>query len=353
MPVGDFTASKSSDILIKAKKMFADSRELRQQQYPIDTIQELASRQKVTLVPQMDGNTCIGFKVIYLKACDETVVDRLTTAYPDCDIVGPEIESASVTYGKNYSKSKSFTVWDDQCADEFSEVEKTAHAMAQCEATLESDFNKSFISMLNANATANEHVDASIGTISGNATYIDGGWSSSLFSYFSISGQINRMYDTVLVSGVNLYSDDFLSRYKRDGCCDTDKIFRDGPFTLIFDLINLDAVVSDKATFMVDLGTFATWGINEFKNDAPMLKAKDTHVFRKKSSRLTFKNGSRQVPFYFDVIRKRDCKVDPTDGDTLKWGTTYDMSLKGAMDIGPLDCNDHTGILKFVDGPTP
>lgn len=351
MASGDFTASQYSRILLKEEKMFRDSRAQRSSQYPIDTIQGLAERQKVDMAQRFIGNKCVGYQLTWLKSCGETVTDRLTTAYANCDFTGcDEIESTSLNVDKNLSLSKCFTVWDDQCKDSYTYEEKVAFEMARTKALLEHEANKKMIALLDSSTSPNEYTGApgDTTTAPGETQIASANFTSELFAYFSIVGEVNRIYDPIIVSGTNMYTDYFLSRFKRDGCCDTDKIFMDGPYRIIFDLTVLEAVAGSQATYMVDAGTYAFWNTTEFDNLTPQLKAKDTYVWKSKSNRLRYRDGNTLKPVYFDVMMKRECKPDPTTGDSLKWGTVYDVSLKGGIFIGPVDCASHTGILKFV-----
>lgn len=352
MAAGDFTASQYSRMLVKEQRMFADSRAQRSQQYPIDALQGLLERQKVDMAQRFVGNKCVGYQLTWLKSCGETVVDRLTTAYADCDFGGcAEIESAKIDVDKNMSLSKCFTVWDDECKDSYEYEEKVAFEMARTKALLEAEANKKMIAFIDANATQNEYDDTSVGTTATGVTTIPAAnWNSDLFAYFAITAEMNRIYDPIFLTGTNLYSENFLARFKRDGCCDSDRIFADGPFRIIFDLVNLDATAGAAVSYLIDPGTYAFWNTTEFDNLTPMLKAQDVYVWKSRSNRLMYRDGNTMKPVFFDVMMKRECKPDPTTGDSLKWGSVYDVSLKGGMFIGPVDCANHTGIIKFVKG---
>lgn len=360
MAAGDFTASHLPDILVAKDRVFTGDRHRQGIIKDVSALNTILGRQLVDWNPFYEraglntGRSCIGAKAIWLKDCDDSVADCGTLS--DCNLTGPELESDSQIYAPNLCFEKSGSVLDNQCKDAFDKATKIGLKMANIMAALEQELQARAIAFLYANAQQNRYT-GTYGTIetvgvegANTTTFTAEEWKSDIIAELIATAENNDFYNYYLLSGKNLWSQAFISQY-REGCCNTDKLVTgDGPIDIFFDLKNIDiANGGTQTSIMVDAGALGYFNVTDYENESPVpfTQGSDLSVWRVPSSRLSYMNGERLEPVYFDFEIQETCKIDSVRNK--KYVETVVLGRhQGGLALAPPTCNESdTGILTF------
>lgn len=356
MAAGDFISRVA--VQAASQRIWADGRNFRELRKPINACMAGLSEQAVSFVPIMKGPVCIGVEAIYMKGCNDTVVDTQLSAnnLADCDVSGVEGETAKKTYTPNISLTYSIKVDEDDCAGFTSFEEKLAFMKLKAKSILEHEFNKKWIATVAANVQAN--ADPVGGTAVGNivqfpASDFEGGAGAKLMPKFHISAEVNQIYDAYMLNGRNFFEAKWLYEWKEKAGSDDryDDVYTSGPYEMYWDIINVDSVVGTNPTFIIDKSAIAFFGQNDYMadmNNPRELKA-DLYVYREPSQRLMYRDGNSMVPLYFDVAEQHTCTVSSQDPVRQRRHRVVQIeyNLKGGIITGPPDCGGGTGILQF------
>lgn len=360
MAAGDFTASHLPDILVAKDQVFTGERHKRGIIKDVSTANAILGRQMVNWEPFYEGaglnsgRSCIGAKAVWLKACDDTVSD--CGQLSDCNLTGPELESDSQLYQPNLCFEKSGSVLDNQCKDLFDKATKIGVQMANIMASLEQELQSRLITFAFANVQDNRYagtygVRKTVAVDSESTTiFPESQWTSDIIAELIATAENNDFYNYYLLSGKNLWTQAFISQY-REGCCNTDKLVTgDGPVDIFFDLKNIDLANGGvKSTLMIDAGAFGYFNVTDYANESPQpfSQGSDLSVWRVPSSRLSYMNGDKLEPVYFDFEIQEVCTVD--NSRNKKYVKTVVLGRhQGGIALAPPTCNeDDTGILLF------
>lgn len=356
MAAGDFIDVYAEQIA--AQRMWNDPRNNRELQKPIDSAMAVLNEQGVRFVPQIlqDGR-CVAVEAIYLKSCNDTVTDveEVENNITDCDVSGVEAEAAKKTYTPNVALSKSIKVSTDDCAGFNTFEEKLAFLKLQAKTAIEVEFNKKVIAQLAANAqvNANPITGNVLGTVTRYATaQWEDGAGAKLLSELHVSAERNQIYDAYILNGLNFYEAKWLYQYKeKAGSAERyDNVFDQGPYSMYWDIIDLDAEVGGlPSSFLVDKNAIAFFGQNEYMNTEKRELVADLYTYKEPSMRLSWRNGQTMVPVYFDVAEQWSCAVSGASAvKNRRYGVVnIEYTLRGGLVLGPPDCGGGTGILHY------
>lgn len=356
MAAGDFIQRVA--VQMAAARMWADGRQFRELKKPINTALAVLSEQNVRFGnPIFKNGVCVGIEVIYLKSCDEDVVDTSLSEnnLSDCDVSGTQAESAKKTYNLNVSITKAIKVSMDDCAGFATFEEKLAFLKLQAMASIEKDFNNKVIATIEANKQTNAHAVGGSGggtsTISFPSIQWDAGEGAKLMSKLYVSAERNQIYDAYIMNGLNFYEAKWLYQYKEKAGSDEryDSVFDLAPYNLYWDIINLDSVVGSTPSYVIDRSALAFHGQNEYASTTPVEIKADMVGYRQAAPRLKYNDGGTMVPAYFDVVEQVTCTQTAKDPAMQRRYRVLDVefTLRGALVTGPPDCGGGTGILKF------
>ena len=334
MAAGDFSASTLPDVIIKINEMFSGVRHTPELNQPIDTVKALAERQTVrfdktdVLLDHMD---CRGAKTVWLKSCTNDVVDA----------------STYLSLANNLAYVATFEVSEEDCADAFSASEKISYLMAVKMAMIEKKINDAAIAFLIANNQAfaddlDYAVDGS-NVLQVNAADI----TPAFLADVAIMAELSNLYSPFIVTGKNFYTAKFLSEYRSAGSDHVDGAL--GAFPIIWDVKNIDTTAGADTTFVVDPSSYAFWSSNQYQNESPVSRgdAQGTMIWKQRSARLMYKNGSALVPVYFDVEYQKVCQVAPAGTVTINHA--FRIVFRGGLQLGPQVCDSgDTGILQIA-----
>lgn len=352
---GAFNASLLPDIVVRIGELFANPRSNRELDQPIESLRAVAETQNVNWGEEVrNGQTCIGVNGTFLKDCqeDDTACEDVEV---DCTLdPSTQIESGSNLYKPNDCFYESRIVYDDECRDSFSAVEKMSFAMASMEMKLLQRFNRAVIAFLDASHDEIQTTD------SGGA-WVVGGDGEIIFPFEAFQtpdtladltyiAQVNDIFNPVFLSGRNFLNALWNSQYNQ---LDDDKRSQFAKFNAFpdwyFDIKNLDSVVGDQVTFMFDPANIGLFSTAQFQNTAPenMLDSNNTMVYQMPSQKLSYRNGGSDTPIRFDVTMQRKCTTaGASPAQQRRWGWAIEMKLTTGLHQGNSDCNGIKGIVK-------
>lgn len=355
MAAGDYIDVYAEQIA--AQRMWNDPRNNRELQKPVETAMAALKEQAVTFVPVMKNGRCVAVEAIYLKSCNDDVVDVGLQAnnISDCDVDGDEAEAAKKTYTPNIFLTKSIKVSEDDCAGFTNFEEKLAFEKLKAKTALEVEFNKKIIAALVANATAPAASSVLTGTIAGTtvgygAGNFDGANGAKLLAEWNIVAQREQIYDAYIMNGTNFYESHWLYPFKeKAGSAERfDTVFDRGPGPMYWDITALDAVSgADASSFLVDKSAIAFFGKNEYAGRRELKS--DLFTYTEPSMRLSYRDGQSMMPIQFDVTEQWSCAIS---GATVVQNRRYrvvniEYVLRGGIILGPPDCGGGTGIIHF------
>lgn len=356
MAAGDFSASQMPDVLVRATEMWADPRTKYELKPIVKTAKSVLANQLVGFDPIMKGNKCIAVSAAWLKSCSDTVTDLTATTIASCTLTGAELESAKLTYNPTLNFVKGFTVWDDECKDEFEWRDKMAFGFLKAKASLRKQLNASTLAFLFANRTQNLYTGGTgnIVTAGSQHTEFDAAyWTPDLIAEFDITREVNQMSESsYLLSSTNLRSAYFNAQYNAANADQKDEALKLGHYPIYFDSVNVDAATSAKSTFLVDPSALGFFHWNQYDNTAPqnMNDPSNTHVWKMPDDEIIYMDGTTAVPLEYDVEMQAVCKVDE-NGVGVRYGRRYGMVanvyLRGGLILGPGDCAGGKGIIEF------
>lgn len=356
MAAGNFTASTMSTVILKQEELLADPRSRRELYYPLESAKALLENQLVRFdkATILKDRHCVQVKAVFLKACRDNTVDLTDNDLADCDFDGTEIESSSVTFEANKAWKEPFVVWDDECGDTFTFEDKMAYAMAVATLNVEKRISTDVIAFLNANAMPNRYT-GTYGTINGVVTEFPANqWTPDLLAELDLTNDFNEIKNPVLLTGTNFANAMYNAAYNFANLDQKDQRLKFDAWNWYKDPRTVDSTVGAKATFVLDAGAAAFWTQNEFTNLAPMELKADHIGFAMPSKNLKYRDGNNLVDVMFDVYMKRDCKVVTVGPRKVRrYGTFVEICVTYGIQLGPEDCNEGTGILKFVQVANP
>lgn len=353
MALGDFINRVT--VQVAAQRMWADGRNNRELIQPIVSAKTVLDNQRVTFVPIMQGSVCIGVQAIWLKSCNDTVLDCEDSGndLSDCDVSGIEAEGTSKTYQPNVCLTKSLKVTEDDCAGFNSFEEKLAFKKLETKAKIEREFNKKVIASIVANAQVNSFPQG--GTVAGTtvgfaaALWADGE-GAKLLPKIHISAEKGQIYDAYMLNGENFYESKWLYEFKeKAGSAERyDDAYSRGPWPMSWDIIDLDTVAASPSSFLLDRSSLAFFGQNVYDNLAPQQLVSDKFVYKEPSNQLMYRNGQGSQQVYFDVVEDWNCTVGSTVVKNRRYRSVdIEYTLRGGLITGPTDCGGKVGILHY------
>lgn len=355
MAAGDFSAAQLYPIIVSANAMWQDPRYKTDMYTPVEAVKAIAENQKIELNPVLTNGACTGYKVAWLKRCGVDAVDcSSTAASSSCDLTGPELEAVQKTYTVTGCVSDSFTVWDDDCNGLISYEEKIQKGQMECIKNIEKVINTAAVGFLNANDFNNTYA-ISGATNHANGTYFGSAeWTPDIIAKFAEIAIMNRYNNPIFVTGSNLFGTQFNARYN---FADLDKKSQLGKLNHFpnwyFDLETVDSTIGTKSTLMFDPGAVGFFSKAEFTNLAPQARGdkNQTLTYSIPSMNISYKNGSRSTPLTFDVYSQPVCKTAAKG--IMRWGRVWKIMAQYQFVLSPEDCNNNTGIIKFINGVAP
>lgn len=352
MARGDFSATALGRVEARLNSIFKGERYNKQTNAPYDAVKALLERQTASFDPIMVNKECRGAKVTFLKDCDEAVLNTTDNAITDCVITGKRVESVSVNYDINDDIYDGITVYDDECDNnQIKREEKVAFGLAKLFSKFRGAVEAKGIAFLDANATDFGAGPVDYGTIGADTTELEWAaaeWTSSIIGELTWMADQHGVENPFIIDGGNLWLEDWMNKYKTNGCCVIDSLGGNGPIDLVYGTKTVRNTTGKSSAFLIDPDSYAFWTKNFYQNTAPlwMQDAQNTYVWKMPVPGLFYSNGGSITPVYADIERQRQCEVS---GSVMRWKTVWRAKLNFAFVLGPDICaTGETGIIHAV-----
>lgn len=353
-----FTASHLGDVVLRQGEMWANPRSERRLIKDV-TAKTLMGNQQVRFDPVLTGNRCIGVKTHWLTLCAASTLVGFGSGsdISTCDISGNPIESESKTYTPNFWAKDSFIVWDDECKDAYTTVEKTAKAMLEKKLGIENKLNEFLVAQLEANLMANAFLTADSeqgGTYtSGTKTfsYPAAKWVPDLMAELAVMANRNLITNPLYLHGTNLFQLNWNAGFNSLNDNQRDQLAKLSALNHYWDMPTIDPISGTKTTYIIDPGGYGFFCKNEFTNTAPERRADDTYTWVENSNNYSYLDGGVSTPLKYDITMKEKCTTTTVSGRVVRrWGKVYEIALAGGFIFNPMGCGktDDTGILKLT-----
>lgn len=356
---GDFTDGALLNVKTEVSKIFKQNQINSHLEKPLPVFKSLAEGQSIELAGEatqiIDGKTCNVIQAIWMSNNDTDVLDDsdLADDATDCEIDGTEGGADTKTYQPNTKFHRDGKVVVGECRDMFDFANKFGRSMELDMMVMDLELEKRMIAFLLANVMT---LDAA-STID-TTTFADtlevtntvwniptANWNNQLIAKFKVFADRKQFFNPKLISGANLYEEQFLAMYKDGDSTDYSPLVRPGsPIPLVNNLLDLEAITGEQSTFIVDNANIGYF--NTYKWTPQMTDTKDqfnTRLFTVNSNRLRWRNGNSIVPVKYDVKMQYKCIGED------QWAWVYRMKHNGALITGPAGAGgDQSGIAHVV-----
>jgi len=331
---GAFDETRLLNFIVKADEVSFDSR-IKQQYMPkADALMALMSLQNANVLSVISNSRKdVDVEVEWMNTCDITVSDNV-----DCVLGGEEASTNVQEYSLSNEKVVAFTADETKFVDNRYNIEESiAKQFLQADKQLTEWFNNYSIGRLNTFLGVNVY-DGDKGVVGGTDTFIKAPyWNADLMAYMHKVSIMNRMDNVMLLSGHNLFTQNYLASAKIGNADGKGEPALFGTIPIAFDLFNIDTVnTPDQVTYMLQYGSLA-FASKSYNPDIPQVV---NGVF----TRYTME--SRFMPnVKYDVFYKAEC----TTGDKVVHN--FKVKLKADVFLNPTGCSGtNTGVLRFVCG---
>lgn len=299
----------------------------------------------------IDGRQCNTLIAHWITGAKATILDDTDLAddATDCVIGGAQLGSDSKNYVPNVKFHVEGQVADTNCKNVEDKAQKDAKLMMNLLATMDHELELRMHASLLANEMTLVTGDiAGKGQLQETGTIwdIDGAdWIPELVADFKVLADRKQFFDPKIISGANLYKEQFLALYKDGDTTDYSTLLgANRPIPLVNNLLDLDTSTGRSSTFIVDNANIAYF--NTHKWDTTVVNQNDqynTQTFAVRSNRLSWRNGNALVPVMYDVKRQRSCVGSD------EWVDSYRIQHNGGIVFGPQQfAADQSGVIHVV-----
>lgn len=245
----------------------------------------LFSFQEFEIVDQarmlIDGRTCNTIEAHWISGASATIQEDADLAgdATDCVIGGAELGSDSKNYVPNLKFHVEGKVLDKTCKDLETKEEKEAALLTNLMMSIKYELEKRVHAVLDGNPMTLVAGDiAGVGALQETGTIwdIDGTtWDNlgaKLIAKFKVLADKKQFFNPVIVSGGNLYEEQWLALYKDGDNTDytSTLLGANRPVPLVNNLLDLDTSTGHSSSFIVDNANIAYFNTYKWQNSEPM-----------------------------------------------------------------------------------
>lgn len=349
MARGDFTATDLGRISARLNTLFNGERYNAQLNQPYDAVKAQLERQTASFGTIEVNGVCRGVKATFLKDCEDTMIDCINAPISECKVVGKRVESVSVNYDINDCLSDGIEVYDDECDNNsVKAAEKVAFGIAKFFGKLRFNLEQKYIAFLDANPKDWNGLTLDYGTAGTDTTHLEfaaADWTADIVGKLQWMADQYNVFTPFMIDSGNLWLEDWMNKFKTNGCCTIDSLGSNGPIDLVYATRTASQTTGHASTFLVDPDAVAFWTRNYYQSTTPvpMQDEYNSYVWKMPVPGLQYADGGSLKQIYVDVIRQRQCEVS---GGQHRWKTVWYLKLHFAWILGPDICaTGDTGII--------
>ena len=335
---GDFSCGELVETQIKIERIWADASVQKDYQAEVTALTTLMAKQTANLSYLEDKEKDRELQIIWITDCS-AASDAVCA--DDCTIGGRELESDCKSYALDLCFKDGFTIREKLFrTSNFSKEEVLAKAMLKAMRDMDERIARAVVALLASFAGVNQMAAQTGITPSGTDTYIEAPyWTAELMAYFSQAMVLNRMRNSFLLSGQNLYSAMWIAKMNAQNADGKGKDNMLSSIETVFDLFNIDSVLGSKSTLLVEPSSYA-FASKSYYGTTPVEYA----GFGQKR----FSQASKNLPgVTYDFFYTNRCEANEIYHD-------YSLEFHGGFFENPLPCaGEMTGVLNFLCGEAP
>ena len=338
MASGDFSSSKIAEIQLKADAMWKDSQLQNQYKAEVGTVLAIQKEQTASIKPIDDGKTNYDVSINWIDTCAIEEAD----CEPNCDIDAPESETKKQNLTLVQCKEVKFAVDEDELRSSiFSQEEVFAQQMLAASQKLDEAISKQAVLFLAANDSTNQL--SSPYPTAGNTTTIPAAeYNRKLIAYFIKAGIINRMRNSYMIDGGELfidYQNALFDSGNGEGKGDADRY---NAVRMYWDLFGFAAAGITQDDFLINKASVAFASKAKYLGNTtanPLYYGGDVNQWR-------FSWNSKNIPgVVYDAYKTMKCVLKNGQDHIV-----HVMKLQAKFDyfLNPTNCDGSTGILSFT-----
>lgn len=350
---GTYSATDLPHILKKQQDLLNGQGRMSELEEPIVAGQAILSNMNPDISGiEFRGEECIKAKATNIRAASTITGSKSVTCIPTGGI---EAGTDSKTFSKEVlTNIARFKIWDHECHNQYSFNDRFAYLDMKAKIDLEKELTKVLINFLATNADVpvpSWFKSTSVTPVVDDTNVLEiatADWKGDLLADFYAIKQLAYMPNAIILSGRNLWNATMLAQFQVNYASTNNQVLTgQNWFQMYFDLMNVDQVLGDSSTFMMDKNAIIFWSSPlhpQLVN--PVLMASDTYMWSDTLPRLRYMANGAMQPIYVDIKTARGC----TSGS---YWTEYEYILRGALGTNLPNHNDDYGILRFRNVATP
>lgn len=332
------TCAELLESKIKMEQIWRDAQANADYIAEVEALKVIKANQRGAEFPDLtDPNKDRTVKIVWLTDCNpNSVVDC-----PDeCTIAGNEIADNCKDYELTVCKSIEFSIPEKRFRTSmWSKEEVMAKSMMTNMRILDEYIVQAMIAKMDTFTGTNAFLGSF--STSGSDTVIPAvNWTPNLYGYFVESMIMNRMRDAYMLSGHNMFQQDWnIMKEAGNAQGGAANVAKANTFQKYFDLFNMDSTLGAKKTFLVRPSSMAFVSKNYYGPAPEEIKGK--------AAIIRYSVQSFNLPFItYDVLHDTECVQGLNNGDIkYKWR----LSFKGDLFQNPTNCDGtKTGLLSFL-----
>lgn len=329
---GDFSCADLQSVNVKLEEIWADAAAQKDYIAEVDAAKILIANQSNSLRIIEDPIKDKTVHIMWLQDCSDHDGD---TCEDDCEVGGPPIQVDCNDYRITLCHKDGFSIQEKQFRGlDYDMDEVVAKGILGVSRGMDEWIAQTLVAMIDTFSGTNQYVDG-LGTVSGFDTYIPASyWSGDLMAELEMTAMMNKFRNYFMLSGSNLWTQAYLAEAKQGNADGKGAANLMARMKLNHDLWNIDQVLGQKKTFVIERGAYA-FVTKAYFNDKP----------REIAGLKQYRVASRNLPgVFYDVTYKAEClNNDITHNWSLQW--------YGDLFQNPLPCDPgNTGVLSFICG---
>lgn len=341
--MADFSCAELFAIKTKLPEIWKDSQVSADYEADIVPIQAIRENQTAIMTPLESASKDNMMTVEWISTCPNEVKDCDELENP-CVIDGEEKDVVCKDYENDLCFYTEIKVRDDVFRTlSISRDEYLGREFNQALKDMDEKLAQIAVAKIDSFAGVNQLTEGQ-GTVSGTSTFIPAAyWTPNLFAYLSKVAVYNKMKNSFLFNGGNLWEQNWNARFDQLNDNMKDKFPKLNTFKQYFDLFWTDQILGQKKSFLITKGAIALANQARF----PLIPEQ----FSNGANIIRYKVQSNNLPgIFYDVEYKTTCGASSIN---KKSAITHDwrFSFVGGIFLNPVGCNDErTGVLSFVCG---
>jgi hypothetical protein len=344
---GNFDATAFGKTITLQTDLLGDASRMTELSKPIVAGAAILMNQNPTIDENLQGagKRCINAKISVMRSGSGFRENKTISCDTPSGILGGT-ESIDVTK-ELLLNPYSFTIMDDQCANQADYATKYAYMSLAAKINIEVELSKLLVGLAASNAdtqdAANYETEGTAVADTFNVTKSN--FTPELLADIVTAGVSTGMMSPIILNGRNFHNDKILTEFESQGCCSKNSMLNSSNyFQFYWDLLNVDQTLGGNYTLCLDKNSLYFWSSPINVNVAPERVANDTFRFAESLPRLKYMANNVLNDIIVDITAKQICVI--TNG-IKTYGMNYEYLVYGAAGANHVNHYGKKGIFKI------